>query len=91
MFWTKIVYSVAVCMFIALCLWLASRTRGELRVVTLLFGAALASVPVMNILAKLTHFTWLETFSRDTLEFVVSPLPVLFLIPVLVLYRKTAK
>ncbi len=86
-FWSKIVYSVCLLGLIALTLWLYARTRSERKFSLGLPVLALGMAIVLNVLGKLAGSQWIETFSRDTFEFILSPLPVVFIIPALTLMR----
>ena len=86
-FWAKIVYSGLLMGLVGVCLWLFARNRGEARFMVGMVAAALAGAVVLNLLGKLTGSSWVETLSRDSFEFILSPLPVVFLLPVLQLYR----
>lgn len=88
-FWAKIIYTLLMAGLMVAALWLYSRSRSERKLVFSLLGGAAGVVLLANIGSKITGSHWLQTFSRDTLEMLTSPFPVLFLIPVLILYRNT--
>lgn len=88
-FWAKILYTVLIAALMIAAVGLYGRSRRERKLAFTLLGAATGVVVLANIGSKITGSRWLQTFSRDTLEMLTSPFPVLFLIPVLILYRNT--
>jgi hypothetical protein len=90
-FWAKFVYTLIMAGTMAIALWFYAQNKREFRLCLILAGSALGSVVVANIASKVLRSHWLETFSRDMLEVLTSPFPVLFLIPVVILYRNTSQ
>ena len=86
-FWSKILYSVLLMGMVGFCLWLFARNHGEARFMIGMVALALGGSILLNMLGKLSGSVWVETLSRDSFEFILSPLPVVFLLPVLQLYR----
>jgi len=88
-FWARISHGVLLILLLYIALRLYAHNRQEYRLLMgLLLGGISASF-FCNILGKLAHSPWLETFGRDSLEFVLSPLTVVFAVPLLMLYRRT--
>lgn len=89
-FWGKVLYSALVLVVMVASIWFFGRNRAERKLcyslLTLAWGVTIAA----NVGSKLLQSHWLQTFSRDTLEVLTSPFPVIFMLPMLVLYRKTA-
>jgi hypothetical protein len=90
-FWAKLVYTLLIAAAMVAALWFYSRNKQEFLLSLWLIGGALGAVVLANIASKVLKSYWLQTFSRDMLEVLTSPFPVLFLIPVLILYRSTAQ
>jgi hypothetical protein len=88
-FWAKIVYTVLIGIFMVGALWFYSRSKSEFKLSMVLVGSGLGVSILSNVASKVLNSYWLATFSRDMLEVLTSPFPVLFLIPVLILYRNT--
>ena len=86
-FWAKIAYSSLLMALTAFCLWLFARNRREARFMIGMVVLALGANILLNVLAKLIGNEWMQTISRDGFEFILSPLPIVFLLPVLQLYR----
>lgn len=87
-FWSKMLYSTLILALIGLTLWLYARNRRERKFALGLPVLGLAAAIVLNILGKLVGSSWVETFSRDSFEFILSPLPVVFVIPAMTLLRQ---
>jgi hypothetical protein len=91
MFWSKIVYSAGLIVLMVSALLAYTRTGRE-RVLSFgLIGIALILTLLVNAIGKVASNQWLETFSRDTFEFILSPLTVIFILPVLLLYRASRR
>jgi len=89
-FWAKIVYTVLMGAVMVTALWIYAHSFREFRLCLVLLGAGLGVSIVANVASKVLNSYWLQTFSRDMLEVLTSPFPVLFLIPVLILYRNSS-
>jgi len=90
-FWGKVFYTLLILGSMAAALYSYARNKREFQLCMGLVGIALACVVVSNVASKVLHSFWLQTFSRDMLEVLTSPFPVLFLIPVVILYRNTTQ
>jgi hypothetical protein len=88
-FWAKIIYTGIMAVVMIAALRTYSYSKAEFKVSMALLGAACGMAVLTNVASKVFHSGWLQTFSRDILEVLTSPFPVLFLIPVLILYRNT--
>ena len=88
-FLAKFTYTVLIAAGMVATLWFFTRDKGEKKVAFYLLAAGAAGTVVLNVMGKVLGVAWLQTFSRDTLEVLTSPFPVLFLLPVLILYRNT--
>ena len=88
-FWTKVVVSGLAHGLTFACIRSYAHTGREARFGWYLVSAALIAAMLLNVLGKAISNQWMETLSRDSFEFIFSPLPAIFCVPVMYLYRAT--